>query len=390
MVSTTLCGLSVQLRSKRGAQKKPRALKALRDRLLMPPPPPLRPTNPGDKFSNFPAWFVVNTPPLPRADRQGYMKMIPNNSPYEHYANVLGLKPWVIRCIKRYLIGRYWCKSDLVSYNYRSEEKRNRLAEDINIGMRGYAADVASCLRKDLVPEDMLPRMTKIYDAMMAISDAVYKIGSYRTSGYLLYKVCEGVIREVIKDRRKANKRLILLKSARTKVKRELENRKKELVEKGKLKRTANWLKPRRKCMVTLRLDPCKLKGFPHVQQLGVPSSPDSEARSTEEAKKKSLIVVLKVGKQNLQKLINDTPNPVSGPKRGRPPKPKRKGRKLVDRANPRIIRRSRRKIQEQATESRAKAKTLIVKLKVGSENLKKVMKQYRRGTKPGDPVDLT
>ncbi|KAK6341538.1 hypothetical protein TWF696_008610 [Orbilia brochopaga] len=209
--------------SNHGSHKKPESLQAMQDRALMPPPRP--PTNSKARFAKYPQWYAVNKRPPPRADPHGYLKMIPHAALYQKYATVMGLQPWVVRKIKKYLHLRYWDKNGLANYNYRRQETSDALTDELNIGLRNYATRLTNQLRYDRTPEDDVPRKTKTYDALMALSDAVYRMGSHKVSGYFLYKIGEGLMREMIKERKKVD--VVLKKIENEKRKLELEKKKK-------------------------------------------------------------------------------------------------------------------------------------------------------------------
>ncbi|KAK6532436.1 hypothetical protein TWF281_006625 [Arthrobotrys megalospora] len=158
--------------------------------------------DPKERFAKIPYWYAVNTPPPASADPEGYMKTVPKGQTYMCYANVLGIKPWVVKLLKKVLRWRYMSHERTLGINLRRQDDKNRLTEEINITFRNYATELNKLLRTGQILPERLPGKMKHYEAMEELSAKVEKIGSYRVSGYLLYKIAEGLMKEVIEEKR--------------------------------------------------------------------------------------------------------------------------------------------------------------------------------------------
>ncbi|KAK6501302.1 hypothetical protein TWF481_009143 [Arthrobotrys musiformis] len=156
----------------------------------------------GERLSKLPQWYAVHEVPPAHADPDGYMNMIADDGSYTSYANVLGIQPWVVQVLKKTLHWRYINHPRTPHINLAREDDKDRLAEEINITFRNYATSLNERVRKGLISADKLEGKLHQYEAMEELSAKVYKIGSYRVSGYLLYKVAEGVMMEIIDERK--------------------------------------------------------------------------------------------------------------------------------------------------------------------------------------------
>ncbi|KAF3289320.1 hypothetical protein TWF970_003100 [Orbilia oligospora] len=189
--------LGVQTRSsKLNAAKKLGALEEQPEipaSLLGIPPP--------ERFSKLPQWFAVSGPPSLEADPDGYMNMVANGDSVTCHANVLGIQPWVIHVLKKVLHWRYIHHPRTLQINLLRLEDRERLVEEINITFRNYATTLNHLLRTGQIPLTKLESKMKQYEAMEELSAKVYKMGRYKVSGYLLYKVGEGLMKEIIFER---------------------------------------------------------------------------------------------------------------------------------------------------------------------------------------------
>ncbi|KAF3152036.1 hypothetical protein TWF594_005791 [Orbilia oligospora] len=189
--------LGVQTRSsKRNAAKKLGALEEQTEvpaSLLGIPPP--------ERFSKLPQWFAVSEPPSLEADPEGYMNMVANGDSVICHANVLGIQPWVTHVLKKVLHWRYIHHPRTLQINLLRPEDRERLVEEINITFRNYATTLNHLLRTGQIPLAKLESKMKQYEAMEELSAKVYKMGRYKVSGYLLYKVGEGLMKEIIFER---------------------------------------------------------------------------------------------------------------------------------------------------------------------------------------------
>ncbi|KAF3169511.1 hypothetical protein TWF751_007103 [Orbilia oligospora] len=189
--------LGAQTRSsKRNAAKKLGALKEQTEfpaSLLGVPPP--------ERFSKLPQWFAVSEPPSLEADPEGYMNMVADGDSVICHANVLGIQPWVTHVLKKVLHWRYIHHPRTLQINLLRPEDRERLVEEINITFRNYATTLNHLLRTGQIPLAKLESKMKQYEAMEELSAKVYKMGRYKVSGYLLYKVGEGLMKEIIFER---------------------------------------------------------------------------------------------------------------------------------------------------------------------------------------------
>ncbi|KAF3916248.1 hypothetical protein ABW21_db0200911 [Orbilia brochopaga] len=418
MVSTTTDGAAFAHRS----FKKPEALRRLQDTIRMPPPSSLRPVSSTGTFDVYPTWYAVNKQPSETSDPQGLLKEISRAALYHKYANVLGIENYVVRKMKKYLMLRYWEKEDLEDYNLRRKEVSDRLVEELNVGLRNYATRLTNQLRSKKIPDEDVPRKTRTYQAFLSIHDAVYRMGNHKVSGWLLYKIAEGLMREIIRERKEKNKELAKVKKEKRKIKLEIKKQKTHLLKKLKARQmmAAEKSDTRRSLIVILKLDPEKLKMFPHGEAVDLtlpdaanddtfnptngegdtsqamavdgasantiippidpnvaissihPDATISEitqqpAKEPEATKilpngKKSLVVILKIGKENLKKLMDEwsKQKPEAGPVK--------KKAKIEARAGSRVS--ARLKAQEEP-------KSLIVKLKLGKKNAKKLVKTH-------------
>ncbi|KAK6518267.1 hypothetical protein TWF506_005427 [Arthrobotrys conoides] len=194
----------VKLRSKRGATKKLGALEGQPEASASLPSVP-----PAKRFAKLPQWYAVSEAPPPEADPEGYMKMVANGDPVTCHANVLGIQPWVTHVLKKVLHWRYIRHPRTLEINLRRPEDKERLVEEINITFRNYATKLNGLLRTGQVPLEKLESKMKQYEAMEELSAKVYKMGHYRVSGYLLYKIGEGLMEEIIVERQAIENGLI-------------------------------------------------------------------------------------------------------------------------------------------------------------------------------------
>ncbi|KAF3192548.1 hypothetical protein TWF788_000159 [Orbilia oligospora] len=189
--------LGVETRSsKRNAAKKFGALEEQSEipaSFLGIPPP--------ERFSKLPQWLAVSEPPSLEADPEGYMNMVADGDPVICHANVLGIQPWVTHVLKKVLHRRYIYHPRTLQINLLRQEDREHLVEEINITFRNYATTLNHLLRTGQFPLAKLESKMKQYEAMEELSTKVYKMGRYRVSGYLLYKVGEGLMKEIIFER---------------------------------------------------------------------------------------------------------------------------------------------------------------------------------------------
>ncbi|KAK6347963.1 hypothetical protein TWF718_005783 [Orbilia javanica] len=155
----------------------------------------------GDRFSRIPQWFAVSEVPPQYADPSGYMLMVTIGDSVTTYANALGVQPWVTDVLKKVLHWRYINHDRTLDINFSRHDDRERLAEEINITFRNYATNLHYLLRNGAVPPEKFDSKMKQYQAMVELSTKIYKIGSYRVSGYLLYKIGERLMEEIIQER---------------------------------------------------------------------------------------------------------------------------------------------------------------------------------------------
>ncbi|EPS43554.1 hypothetical protein H072_2415 [Dactylellina haptotyla CBS 200.50] len=207
----TVPPLGFELRSRhKTSQKKPGRIRRIqnRDRIIKSPVI----TNLKEKYSKYPQWYAVTKLPPKSADPGGYMNLLNRPAECRDYANVLGIKPWVIRHIKAALRRCYWKHPGILQLNYKNHEHRDRLAEEINIGIRNYATTITQELRSGNMSNKVLEKKENEYAAFMALSDCVYKLGSYQVSGYLLYKLAESIMKEMIKEKRENMEKVHMLR----------------------------------------------------------------------------------------------------------------------------------------------------------------------------------
>ncbi|KAK6358032.1 hypothetical protein TWF730_007386 [Orbilia blumenaviensis] len=189
---------SHELRSKRGAGKKLGAL----DEQNIEPPTLEAHLPPAERFAQILQWYAVHEAPKPTDDPEGYMKMIPFGQNYMCYSNVLGVQPWVAEVIKKVLHWRYINHPRTLEIDLRRNEDKTRLTEEINITFRNYGTLVRNLLLKQQVPPEKLESKIRQYEAMKDLTLKVHKIGSHKVSGYLLYKLAEGLMKEVIEEKK--------------------------------------------------------------------------------------------------------------------------------------------------------------------------------------------
>ncbi|RVD85424.1 uncharacterized protein DFL_003747 [Arthrobotrys flagrans] len=190
-------GLGIRPPSKRGADKKLAAFEGQPEG-----PSSLSHLSPAERFAKVPQWFATNEVPPREADPDGYMKMVARGDPVISYANILGVQPWVTHVLKKVLHWRYIHHSRTPSIDFRRPDDKNRLTDEINITFRNYATTLNQLLRDGQVPPHKLESKMQQYEAMEELSAKIYKMGSYRISGYFLYKIGEELLKEIIVERR--------------------------------------------------------------------------------------------------------------------------------------------------------------------------------------------
>ncbi|KAF3906931.1 hypothetical protein AA313_de0205760 [Arthrobotrys entomopaga] len=153
------------------------------------------------KSAKYPQWYAVATKPSKSNDPLGYLHNLPVNPPYHAYARLLGIDKSVIKHLKHALKRRYWNKENLLDLNYNRKETRERLAEEINIGMRNYATLLTKTLRAAKGNEMFLRATVEQWKPWDQLSNRVYTMGNYQLSGYLLYKTCEGLMEKLMGDK---------------------------------------------------------------------------------------------------------------------------------------------------------------------------------------------
>ncbi|KAK6543489.1 hypothetical protein TWF694_000235 [Orbilia ellipsospora] len=161
-------------------------------------------TNKKPEDAKYPQWYAVTDKPTKATDKLGYFPIIAANPDYEACARILGLQKAVIPHIKQALRRRYWNKKNFLVLDYGEKQTRERLAEEINIGMRGYATKLTKILRAGKGSKPFLEATKEQWKPWDQLSQAVYKHGNYKSSGFLLYKLCEGLIQELRAEKQAA------------------------------------------------------------------------------------------------------------------------------------------------------------------------------------------
>ncbi|KAF3937856.1 hypothetical protein ABW19_dt0207752 [Dactylella cylindrospora] len=224
-------------KSKRTKKPKPKGNQALQVKPSVQDedfgqPPPLKPFNNNPiaryhRFSGHPSWYLVHSVPSKEVDPENIHKSVSYKSNYLGYSKAIGIQPWAIRYLKFHLRRSYWKNKRLVYFNYKLKETRDRLCEEVNITVRNKASRLGNDLKYGRVPEGELEDKMREYDAMMEISNKVYKMGNHKLSGYLLYKVSEGIMLDLIKERRAWNRNV--LKERKEKKRMEMTNAKRSI-----------------------------------------------------------------------------------------------------------------------------------------------------------------